>query len=115
MVVSPHLARRPQDFVHLEHRSQSVILATSMTLYIQDPDNPTSSLLLEAMLGEAAKSTRGGAIFSFASSNGVELLLRDDAFRDFITSGTFRLVVGLDAVTDVAALEAVVRAAEETP
>lgn len=56
---------------------------------------------------EACKSAvSGGGIFAFASATGVNLLMRDPVFATFAARGSFDLLVGLDAVTDVRALAA---------
>src|SRR4051794_27688002 len=44
-------------------------------------------------------------IFAFASVQGAVSIVGDPAFADFVTHGTFRLLVGLDAVTDRRTLE----------
>ena len=81
-----------------------------MTLRIQDPTDPASEYLIDTLLEACAGATRGAGAFAFLSAGGVQLFLRDRGFADFAEEGTFDLVVGVDAITDlaaVAALEAV--------
>lgn len=81
-----------------------------MTLRIQDPTDPASEYLIDTLLEACEGATRGAGAFAFLSTGGVQLFLRDRGFADFAEAGTFDLVVGVDAITDlaaVAALEAV--------
>jgi hypothetical protein len=75
-----------------------------MDLYLQDSDNASSTSLIEMIIASSKRSQRGGAAFAFASAGGARLLLEDELFQDFATSGTFHLVVGVDALTDKNAL-----------
>jgi hypothetical protein len=77
-----------------------------MKVCIQDPSWPDSVYLLEEILEACVGASHGAGIFAFASAGGVRLLLHDPAFKDFLSQSTFELVVGLDAVTDTAALDA---------
>jgi hypothetical protein len=74
-----------------------------MDLCFQNP-GATSGYLLERLreLGPDAQS--GGAIFAFATADGIRTFLRDDKFHGLLTGGTFDLVVGVDAVTDERAI-----------
>ncbi|MDP9236168.1 MAG: phospholipase D family protein [Chloroflexota bacterium] len=83
------------------------IVTTAMRLHIQDPDSDSGTYLLEEILDISGGATRGGGIFSFASRNGVDLLLLDPVFNEFGKIGKFELVVGVDAVTDARALRAI--------
>lgn len=77
-----------------------------MTLRIQDPTDPASEYLIDTLLEACEGATRGAGAFAFLSSGGVQLLLRDQGFADFADAGTFDLVVGVDAITDLAAIAA---------
>lgn len=77
-----------------------------MALCIQDPTNPASEYLIDALLDASDGATRGGGAFAFLSSGGVQLFLRDGGFAKFAESGDFDLVIGADAITDTAAVEA---------
>lgn len=86
-----------------------------MTLHIQDPDNAESVLLLEVLLDACNGSINGGGAFAFVSASGVRLLLQDATFVDFASHNRFDLIIGVDAVTDIRALNAIQAAAESTP
>ncbi len=76
-----------------------------MNLRLQDPAWPESSYLLEEILDACQHADHGGGTFSFASPGGVRLLLHDQVFESFLQKSPFELVVGVDAVTNVQALE----------
>ena len=84
-----------------------------MTLRIQDPTDPASEYLVDTLLEACHGATRGAGAFAFLSTGGVQLFLRDRVFTDFANAGQFDLVVGVDAITDTAAIAALdaVRAA----
>ena len=75
-----------------------------MTLRIQDPLFEESYLLHETLLNEASRSKSGAGAFAFASKDGIDLLFGDAAFSDFLSSGSFTLIVGLDSITNTAAI-----------
>lgn len=77
-----------------------------MTLRIQDPTDPASEYLIDTLLEACEGATRGAGAFAFLSTGGVQLFLRDREFADFAEAGTFDLVVGVDAITDLAAVAA---------
>ena len=75
-------------------------------LALQDPTDPTTTYLHEAIVAaaEGAESWRG--LFAFASRNGVENLLTDPLVHGFFKAkGKADFVVGIDAVTNRQALE----------
>ena len=76
-------------------------------LRFQDPAATTTRYLYEEMVSQLLDPavTEIEAIFAFASYHGVVGLTQDPAFVAFLRRGTFRLLVGLDAVTDRRALE----------
>jgi hypothetical protein len=76
-------------------------------LNFQDPG--TSSGLLEALLGACESADRGGGIFAWVTVEGARLLLEAKTFEKFAKRSSFQLVVGVDSITDVPALEAVER------
>lgn len=75
-----------------------------MTLCIQDPTDPNSEYLIDTLLEASNGATRGGGAFAFLSRGGVQLFLRDPGFAAFASAGAFDLVVGVDAITDTAAI-----------
>ena len=77
-----------------------------MKLCIQDPTWSNSLYLLEGILEACEGASSGAAAFAFASAGGVRLLLRDTLFISFLSHASFDLVVGVDAVTNEAALDA---------
>ena len=77
-----------------------------MPLYIQDPDDPSTTFLFEALLQACDGATRGAGAFAWATEGGIKLLLEADVFKEFASAGEFDLVVGLDSVTNTKALEA---------
>lgn len=77
-----------------------------MPLCIQDPNDVRSEYLVNALLDASRGARIGGGAFAFLSAGGVQLLLRDQIFSDFLARGTFDLLVGVDAITDTAAIRA---------
>lgn len=75
-----------------------------MTLRIQDPADPQSEFLIDALLSACHGAQAGGGAFAFLSTGGVRLLLKDDSFAGFMDHGAFDLVVGVDAITNTAAV-----------
>lgn len=76
-------------------------------LTIQDP-GLQSRKLIDAIADAAAGADRGGGIFAFATKKGVDLLLAEKAITPLLEDGRFQLVVGVDAITNERALEALV-------
>ncbi len=70
----------------------------SFRLVFQDGGGETPTLL-EALLSASVEARRGAAAFAFASGAGVRLLLEDALFGEFLSTSSFDLVVGVDAVT----------------
>jgi len=50
-------------------------------------------------------ATEGAGVFAFVTSGGINLLLKDDFFVEFIKSGTFTLVIGTDEITNADTIE----------
>lgn len=84
-----------------------------MVLRIQDPKYPISPSLHESLLDSSKAAIRGGAAFSFVSKVGVDLLLKDELFMKFMRGGEFDLIVGVDDITNVKALEALQTLSQE--
>lgn len=72
---------------------------------LQDPDDENSSNVLEAILDACHDAAEGTGMFAFASAKGVRMLFEDVDFAGFLKRASFNLIVGVDAVTNVAALE----------
>lgn len=76
-----------------------------MSLYIQDPSFNKSEYLHEALISACVGKTTGGGAYAFASKNGVELLIEDDNFKQFLKNGKYLLIVGMDEITNLPAIE----------
>lgn len=75
-------------------------------LYIQDPAFADSKQLLDAIL-ECCPSARSGAgAYAFVSADGINLLIGDPVFTDFLTRGRFLLIIGMDEITNSRSLAA---------
>lgn len=75
-------------------------------LFFQDPTDPSSGYLLEQLLEACVNAEFGGGAFAWATSDGLKLVLGDPTFEKFVKNGSFDLVIGVDAVTNLAALAA---------
>lgn len=87
---------------------------TDVKLRFQDP-GADSGYLLEELLAACAGADGGGGIFAWANSPGARALLGDSSFRSLIEKGRFDLVVGLDSITDEAAVRALTEAEASLP
>lgn len=67
---------------------------------IQDPSYENSKYLHETLLSECVGCTNGAGAYAFATKDGINLLLLDDNFKDFLETGTFTLIVGTDDITN---------------
>lgn len=76
-----------------------------MLIHFQDPDDNDAPSTLEAILEACDSAKAGAAIFAFASRPGILLLFKDESFCKFLKRAQFELVVGIDSITNVAALE----------
>lgn len=84
-----------------------------MTLILQVPKE--GGTLHTAIAGAAAAATSGYAMFAFATATGIDTCFAEPAVRKLLGSGQFRLIIGLDAITDMAALAALKTAQSEMP
>lgn len=84
-------------------------------LVIQDPTNLQSTYLLESLLDALRSAEELAGAFAFASSAGVRLFTQDDSFRHVAHNYPVDLVVGVDAVTNINALESLTAVANEFP
>lgn len=67
---------------------------------IQDPSYENSMYLHETLLSECVGCTNGAGAYAFATKDGINLLLLDDNFKEFLKTGTFTLIVGTDDITN---------------
>lgn len=82
----------------------------------QDPKSDRDpQYLLEAISAACGSGSRGAGVFAFASSAGIDFLISDAEFREFLAGARFDLIVGIDAVTNTAALDRLAEAVEEFP
>lgn len=75
-----------------------------MKLQIQDPTYGNTKPLRETILNNCSDMKVGAGAYAFATSEGVNFLLGDERFRNFISDGSFFLIVGTDDITNVRAL-----------
>ena len=76
-----------------------------MAWFLQTPDRGSPKLLAN-IVSECGRAVRGGAAFAFASSAGVKMLTAEEPFQKFLKAASFMIVIGLDAITDTNAIEA---------
>lgn len=79
----------------------------SHDFYIQNPDSDSGYYLIDTILEHCINATNGGGAFAFMSSGGVNLLINDSRFLSFLDKSRFHLIVGVDAITDNKALDAI--------
>lgn len=73
---------------------------------IQDPADPETHYLYEAIIGAATEATTWRGMYAFATRGGVDQLIEDPVVHDFMNrSGAIDLIVGIDAVTNRQTLE----------
>lgn len=82
---------------------------------IQDPYWDDSEYLLDSTVNASRDADEGGAAYAFASAGGVKLLFDNPDFRTYLARGTFHVLVGMDAVTNTAAIGELRRIAEQFP
>jgi hypothetical protein len=80
---------------------------TTVELHLQDAGTD-SGYLLEQLLDSCTKAEHGGAIFAWTNAAGAKSFLEDENFVAFVEKGTFELVIGLDSITDEAAVKVLV-------
>ncbi|MEW6619298.1 MAG: phospholipase D family protein [bacterium] len=75
--------------------------------YIQDPHSQNPHYLIEAIIDQLIfpETILWRGIFAFASRPGIGGLLDDPDVRRFLQRGSTDLIIGIDAITDPAALE----------
>jgi len=73
---------------------------------IQDPTYAESMLLHEALLQACSTAQYGAGAYAFVTADGVNLLMTDDMFSDFLKRGHYQLIVGMDDITNTRTLVA---------
>ncbi len=76
-----------------------------MQFCIQDPSYENSMYLHETLLTECESGISGAGAYAFATKDGINLLLADDSFKQFVKRGTYYLIVGMDDITNLHSLE----------
>ena len=84
-----------------------------MTLTLQVPGD--GNTLHAALVAAATGAVGGFAAFAFATSTGIDTALAEPAVQELLGTGRFQLVVGLDAITDTAAIAALSTAKAALP
>jgi len=87
---------------------------TTVDLHFQDAGTEAGHLL-EVLLRACDGAKRGGAVFAWTNASGVRAFLEDKSFARFIQQGEFDLVVGLDSITDEAAVKALIARTTQWP
>lgn len=73
---------------------------------MQDPTDPGTRYLYEAIIGAAADATTWRGMYAFATRGGVDQLIEDPVVHEFMRrGGEIDLIVGIDAVTNRQTLE----------
>lgn len=84
-----------------------------MTLTLQNPGSDQT--LHDALVAAATGATGGFAAFAFATSTGIDTALAEPEVRRLLGTGEFHLIIGLDAITDTAAVTAIKTAKAALP
>lgn len=84
-------------------------------LVIQDPTNEQHPFLLQSLLDAMPAAERVVGVFAYASAAGIRLLTADERFRAVAARFPIEIVVGVDGVTDLRALDALSAVAMEFP
>jgi len=84
-------------------------------LILQDPTDPNSTYLLESIFEACESATKVAGAFAFASLPGIRLVTQGTAFQAILENHEVDLVVGIDAVTNNAALDELLRVGQSRP
>lgn len=75
---------------------------------VQDPTDPGTRYLYEAIVGAATDATTWRGMYAFATRGGVDQLIEDPVVHEFMRrGGEIDLIIGIDAVTNRQTLERV--------
>jgi hypothetical protein len=80
---------------------------------IQNPLTDKSETLHEVLLKKIKSSSAGGGAYAFISVSGVQLLLNDTFFKDYLREYEYTLIVGIDSVTSEKAIKELISIKEE--
>ena len=84
-------------------------------IVFQDPSDANSTYLLESLFEACGSATKFAGAFAFASCAGVRLVTSGEAFAEIAKNHEIDLVVGVDGVTNIAALDALLHASRPFP
>lgn len=84
-----------------------------MSIVLQSPG--LNGRLHDALASASQGSVSGVGAFAFASAAGIDILAAEPTFQTLLGSGKFKLVVGLDAITDTKAVAALSTIKQELP
>jgi hypothetical protein len=86
-----------------------------MRILLQDPYDAGGVSLVETLASASKRAVAAFGMFAFATAGGIRFLLEDESFSPFVAHNPFDLVVGLDGITDVGALDALLAASGRAP
>lgn len=72
---------------------------------IQDPSQPKTLYLAEAIIAALPDATASRGVFAFASRDGIDALVYDPEVLRFLGKGKLELILGIDAITNRGTLE----------
>lgn len=84
-------------------------------LVIQDPTNEQSPFLLQSLMDALPSAERVVGVFAYASSAGIRLLTEDERFQAVASCFPIEIVVGVDGVTTIRALDSLSAVATRFP
>ena len=84
-------------------------------LFIQDLSFSQSYSTHEAIIKSCSSSIEGYGAYAFASSSGVDILLKDKEFDELLDRGHYSMVVGIDQITNLACLETLSEILQQKP
>lgn len=75
-----------------------------MKFCIQDPLYGGSVLLHESLLNSCKQALYGGGTYAFVTADGINLFLGDKIFAQYMETGKYTLIIGIDEITSTKAL-----------
>lgn len=85
-----------------------------MGWFLQTPDS-ASPKLLKNIVDHCGPASKGGGAFAFASAQGIKLLAAEPIFTKFLNAYEFTMIVGLDAITNLRALDELRKLSKKHP
>ncbi|QHI71742.1 phospholipase D family protein [Aminipila terrae] len=83
--------------------------------YIQDPRCENGQLLNEALLEACENALYGAGTYAFVSADGIDLLMNNHTFENFMKRGLYHLIIGMDDITNIRTLAALQRYCGQFP